>query len=177
MHFPILRTYWNINGFQHINNTLKCLGVNIVTIYLIIVLNNVVFLFQVLSPPSTSYQTITSPSSTSYFSTNSSSNISTTGDTNSSGAYGPSHAPYARNHPLRQVIQQPPAMSSSHLPQRRLLPETTRHLQSSRVSFIGQGGGGEKIDTFSTCTSSFGKSPQAVLPAVHFNNSSPDTMI
>ena len=109
---------------------------------------------------------MTSPSTTSYFSTNSSSNRSTLGGTSSPGIYGQNHSTYPRNQPF---TRQQPTIMSPKLPMRRQLPsESSKHLQSSRVSFIGQGG---KTDAFSTCSSIL-KNPTSILPSVHFSNSS-----
>ena len=93
--------------------------------------------------------------------------MSNTGESTSSGNYGQNQSTYPRNQPYarqQQTIGTPPNMTGI----RQIPSESTRHLQSSRVSFIGQGG---KPELFST-NSLFPKSSGNFLPSVRFTTSS-----
>ena len=122
--------------------------------------------FQVLSPPSTSYHPLTSPSSPSYFSTNSSSTVSNTGESMSSGNYGPSQATFPRNQSY--LRQQARIMSPNLTGIENLQSSSNENAEPSRVSFISQSG---KHEMFSA-TNLFPKVTSNFFPSVRFNSSS-----
>ena len=92
--------------------------------------------------------------------------MSNTGESTSSGNYGPNQSTYPRNlHYSR--LQQSTGTPPNGTGLRQVPPDGTQHLHSSRVSFIGQGG---KSEIFST-NNLFPKVSGSFLPSVRFTTS------